>query len=400
MFIKTIKSFNQFTRNALSEKVNGYVNKNKSLETEILRIKKKNKLSKIYRFDLGENIDGFSPKVNDFLENLYKNEVLFSKLHKYPDITHVALRQRLGAIFKIPRQYIVISAGLDSIIDLIARVFFDGRDYFLIVVPEFFLFECYSERMGASPLVIQLEEKENFKWTNKTFLKYKNLIINFRPKVVFLSNPNNPTGQIIPEESLLAIVDLANSYNVFVVIDEAYHEFIGDPIDSMAKYIHKYKNLIVLRTFSKALGLAGIRLGYLMCSNEDIIEALLLHRQHFPITQLSLNIAHISTKDMNFVRATQNNTNKRRDILFKNLDTLSTFQYVPSLTNIFMLKNKRLSSNDLDKKFRKRGIITSQLNVSEVFQNDYLRVTLRKEEDNLYLFETCKEIEKECMQNS
>ena len=74
MIVKTIKSFNLVTRNALLEKVQGYVNKSKSLEAEILRIKKRNDLKKIYRFDLGENIDGFSPKVNHFLENLYKKE--------------------------------------------------------------------------------------------------------------------------------------------------------------------------------------------------------------------------------------------------------------------------------------------------------------------------------------
>ena len=72
MLVKTIKSFNLVTRNALLERVKGYVNKSKSLEAEILRIKKRNNLKKIYRFDLGENIDGFSPKVNAFLENFHK----------------------------------------------------------------------------------------------------------------------------------------------------------------------------------------------------------------------------------------------------------------------------------------------------------------------------------------
>ena len=111
MLVKTNKSFNQFTRHALLEKVGGYVNKSKSLEEEILRVKKKNNLNKIYRFDLGENVDGFSPMVNDFLQNLYKNKVLFSKLHEYPDITHLTLRKRLGAIFNIPRQKNIILDG-------------------------------------------------------------------------------------------------------------------------------------------------------------------------------------------------------------------------------------------------------------------------------------------------
>jgi histidinol-phosphate aminotransferase len=396
MITKTIKSFNQFTRNALLEKVKGYVNKTKSLEAEILRIKKRNNLSKIYRFDLGENIDGFSPKVNAFLENLHKNEVLFSKLHRYPDITHLSLRERLGATFNVPRQNIVISAGLDSVLDLITRVFFEYKDVFLMPVPDFFLFESYSERMGASPVFLQLEEENNFAWTERTYQKFYDLIIKFRPKVIFLSNPSNPTGQIIPDEKLVEIIEFASSYNTFVVIDEAYREFTGNPNDSIAKYSSKYPNLIILRTFSKAFGLAGLRLGYLICSDEQVIEALLLHRHHFPVTQLSLNIASIASKDMQFIYKTQQNTDIRRDILFNNLKTLKSFKYIPSVTNIFMLKNKFLPASELDKRFKRRGIIASQLNITGVVQDNYLRITIRKEEDNLHLFNVCKEIDNEC----
>jgi len=396
MIVKTIKSFNQITRNALSEKVEGYVNKSKSLEAEILRIKKKNNLKKIYRFDLGENIDGFSPKVNTFLENLHKNEVLFSKLHQYPDITHLSLRERLGATFNVPRQNIVISAGLDSIIDLITRVFFEYKDTFLMPVPDFFLFESYSERMGATPVFLQLEEDKNFAWSENTYYQFNELFMKYRPKIVMLSNPNNPTGQIIPEEKLIEMIELASSYSSFIVVDEAYHEFIGDPTDSIAKYSNKYPNLIVLRSFSKALGLAGIRLGYLICSNHEVIEALLLHRHHYPITQLSLNIARIALKDKNYLYKTQQNTIERRKLLFNNLKTLKSFKYIPSVTNIFMLKNKFLPATELDKRFKRRGIIASHINISGVEQNDYLRITIRTEEDNLYLFNVCKEIDKEC----
>lgn len=392
MFVKTIKSFNQITRHALLEKVEGYVSKNKSLEEEIVRLKRKNNLQKIYRFDLGENVDGFSPLVNDFLENLYKNEILFSKLHEYPDITHLSLRKRLGAIFNIPRQNIVISAGLDSILDLITRVFFEYKDIFLAPVPGFFLFESYSERMGATPVFLQLDEEDDFTWTEKTVEKFKDLIVKFRPKITWISNPNNPTGQIIPENLLFEIIELAYSYNVYVVVDEAYHEFIGAPEDSAAKFSSKFNNLMVIRTFSKALGLAGIRLGYLMCSNNEIIEALLLHRHHFPITQLSLNIARIATKDTSFINQTQKNTEIRRSILFSNLDTLKTFKYVPSNINIFMLKNKFLLANELDKKLKQFGIITSYLNITGIAQNNYLRITVRSEDDNLYLFNACKKI--------
>ena len=397
MIVKTIKSFNQFTRNALAEKVGGYVNKSKSQEEEVVRLKKRYNLQKIYRFDLGENVDGFSPKINEFLENLYKNEVLFSKLHQYPDITHLSLRERIGATFNIPRQHIVISAGLDSILDLITRVFFEYRDVFIMPVPGFFLFESYSERMGATPVFLQLDEKNNFEWTDETFNKLKDLIIKFRPKIVWISNPNNPTGNIIPENMLKEIFELTSTYNIYVVVDEAYHDFVGKTSDSSAKFLKDYGNLMVLRSFSKAHGLAGIRLGYLMCSNEEIIEALLIHRHHFPITQLSMNIARISLKDKNFINKTQMLTCQRRALLFQLLDSLPTFSYIPSKTNIFMLKNNSLTATELDLQLKRYGIITSHLNITGLGQNKYLRITVRNESDNYYFYEACKKINDELL---
>jgi histidinol-phosphate aminotransferase len=250
--------------------------------------------------------------------------------------------------------------------------------------------------MGASPLFLQLDEKDDFTWTDQTFNKFKDIIAQFRPKLIWISNPNNPTGQIIPDDKLHEIIKLAYYYNVYVVVDEAYHEFIGDPKDSAVKYTNAYKNLMVIRTFSKAHGLAGLRLGYLICSNPDIIEALLLHRHHFPVTQLSLNIARIATKDMSFIQNTRENTNIRRNILFKNLDTLNTFKYIPSQTSIFMLKSSILSAHELDKKLKSKGIITSQLNITGITPNNYLRITVLTEKDNEFLFQVCKEINAEC----
>jgi histidinol-phosphate aminotransferase len=395
MIVKTIKSFNQATRYALLEKVSGYVSKSKSLEEEVLRLRKKFNLKEIYRFDLGENVDGFSPAVTDLLETLNKKKNLFSKLHEYPDVAHLGLRKALGDMFNVPRQHIVMSAGLDAILDLITRVFFEYKDVFLMPVPGFFLFESYSERMGATPVFLQLDEDDNYAWNESKFEEFKELIVRFRPKIIWISNPNNPTGQIIPENMLLDITDLAASYNCFVVVDEAYQEFIGCPQDSMAKYTNHFCNLIVLHTFSKALGLAGIRLGYLICSNKDIIEAILLHRHHFPVTQLSLTIAKASIRDLSFLGTTQNNTRNRRNLLFENLNTLSTFKYIPSNTNIFMLKNTLISAIELDRRFKQVGIITSFLKITGLPLHRYLRITVRNEKDNMFLFETCKKINEE-----
>lgn len=399
MITKTRKFFNQATRQSLLDQVGGYVDKSHSINLEIDELKKKYNINKVYRFDLGENVDGFSPLINYFLEELYKNKSIFSRLNEYPDITHRNLRKRLASLYNINREDIVISTGLDSILDLITRVFFDYNNVYLMPIPDFFLFENYSERMGATPMFLPLKEVSKFTWTTDTMWEFNDLIIKFKPKIVWLSNPSNPTGQYIESRIMEEIIKLTYSHNVFIVIDEAYGEYIGNPEDSAVKHIKKYNNLMVLRTLSKAYGLAGIRIGYLMCSSKEIIKALLMHRHHFPATQMGLNLAHIAVDDQEFIQVTRNNIKWRGIKLFKNLDTLKTFQYIKSQTNIFMLKNNYLSDIEFRDKLKPHGILASSINISDVKKRQYLRFTIRTDEDNEYLFKILTKIDNEMILN-
>jgi histidinol-phosphate aminotransferase len=266
-------------------------------------------------------------------------------------------------------------------------------------IPDFFLFEKYSERMGAKPVFIQLDEEDNYSWTEKTVEEFKNSIIRFRPKIVWLSNPNNPSGQVIPCETLLELIKITHSYNVFIIIDEAYGEYITDKENSAIKFIEEYKNLMVLKTFSKGYGLAGIRLGYLITSSKDIISALLLHRHHFPATQMAQKFASIALDDQNFIDHSIQNNEKRKKILFDQLSKLETFRFIPSLTNIFMLKNDHLTDDKLNLLLKQRGIFTSLLKINGILNKNYLRLTIRTEDDNEFLYQKCYEIEQEIKQS-
>jgi histidinol-phosphate aminotransferase len=399
MLIKTYKFFNQLTRQALLDSVNGYVDKSKSVTSEINKLRGKFGIKKIYRFDLGENADGFSPKINEYLRKAENQKVLFEKLNEYPNVTHIGLRQQLAEFYHIDRKNIVLSTGLDSILDLITRVFFDYNDVYLMPVPDFFLFESYSERMGGMPIFLPLSEENNFCWTEKTIHHLCDLIERFRPKIVWLSNPSNPSGQVIPPDTLEQIIKIAYDNNVFIVIDEAYGEFFKDANQSAIQFIHEYENLMVLRTFSKAYGLAGIRLGYLISSSKDIIQALLMHRNHFPVTQFALKTASLALTDQKFIQQTVVSTEYRRQKLFQDLLELKTFRFIPSTTNNFMLKNKFLTDEKLHLLLKQKGIYTSLLRITGIEKQNYLRVTIRSEEDNHFLVQKCHEIEKEIAQS-
>lgn len=399
MHIKTHKFFNQLTQQALLDHVDGYVDKTKSISTEIIKLRSRFGVEKIYRFDLGENVDGFSYRVNSFLEKLYHDKRIFDKLNEYPNITHRQLRQEIARFHNISRDQIVLSTGLDSILDLITRVFFEYNDFYLMPIPDFFLFESYSERMGAKPIFLNLKEEDNFAWTDEIVEKFEDYITRFKPKIAWISNPSNPSGQIIPKEVLKKIIEVTHDNNVFLVIDEAYGEYNLDPGCSAVPYLQDYKNLMVLRTFSKAYGLAGIRLGYLMSSSKEIIKALLLHRHHFPATQLAQRMASIALLDQVHINRTIQNNNYRKKELFEKLSSLKTFKFIPSTTNIFMLKNNCMSDEKLHLLLKQKGIFTSMLQITGIQDKNYLRVTIRSTEDNEVLFQACSAIEEEIIKS-
>lgn len=396
MQIKTYKFFNQFTRQAMFEKVLGYVDQKSSVEFEIQRLKEVFNFEKIYRFDLGENPEGCSTAIKDFLIQKLPNDGLLERsLTRYPDYTYSALREKVAERFQISKKWIIVSTGLGSIIDLITRVFFDRRDMFLMPIPSFYLFEEYSERMGAIPIFLELDEKDHFNWTAESTEKFKSLMAKFRPKIIWIANPNNPTGQFVDVDILKEVIEVARSYNSFVAVDEAYGEYIDGPdhVISAAQFVHQYDNLMVLRTFSKKYGLAGIRVGYMICSSKEIVEAMLTHRQPFPVTPFAVELAMIALGDQGFLNWTQETMEKNRQVLCDNLGKLSFFSFIPSRTSLLMIKNCCIRGTILSNLFKQRGIIVSDLNISGLSGKDYVRITVGKEEANDYLVNACREIE-------
>lgn len=394
MHIKTHKFFNTSTRQAMFENVKGYVDKSADIEGEIARIKARHGVDHVYRFDLGENAEGYSPRLRDYLDELRTDGGLAAHLHRYPDRTHARLTSRLAEKYGVEPGWIVIGAGLDSILDLITRVFLDHRDFYLMPVPSFYLFEEYSERMGAVPIFLELKEEDQFRWTVHTTNAFKKLVDKFRPKLVWIANPNNPTGQFIQEMVLEDLIDYAGTYNTFVVIDEAYGEYTDRPgeVVSAAQFLKRHENLLVLRTFSKKYGLASLRIGYLMCSSPDILEGIQVHRHHFPVTQLSSDLALLALEDEAFLdRSRVRNALHRREV-FDSLAALRQFSAIPSLSNVFMLNCPSLGPG-LQEALERRGIMASSIDISGIQGKGYLRFTLRSQEDNRFLCQACQEID-------
>lgn len=200
---------------------------------------------KLIKMDANENPYGPLPQVHDTLEDL-------PNIHIYPDPESRYLRQDLARLHGIPVEKILAGAGADELIDLILRVTFDPGDLILNCPPTFSMYAFNADVNAARTLTVP--RKDDF---SLDIPALEEAVSAHRPKLLFLASPNNPDGGLLPRAELERLLDLP----LLIVVDEAYINF-APPGSSTLDLTRTVENLIVLRTFSKWGGLAGLRVGY------------------------------------------------------------------------------------------------------------------------------------------
>jgi histidinol-phosphate/aromatic aminotransferase/cobyric acid decarboxylase-like protein len=199
--------------------------------------------------------------------------------------------------------------------------------------------------------------------------------------LVFLCNPNNPTGRLLNKKSILNLVKRTQA---FVIVDEANIEFGGS---SVIREIKRLKNLIVLRTFSKGFGLAGLRIGF--CgANPDIIKVLKTMNQPFPVSSLALKAAAIALEDEEFIKKTRVFMATERDFLTRDLRK-SGFEVIDSQANNLLVKvtpNFR-SSNDFVNRLSKKGVSVVNGTSFKGLGQEFVRISPRSRKINLRFLE-------------
>jgi len=386
--IKTRTFFNIGTQRALYDKVGGYVNKEFYIQEYIKLLKERHNLDRIYRFDLGQNNDGCTEEIEERFKELSRSSIR-QYIKNYPEFICLDLRKKIAKLHNIFPEWLQLSAGLEQMLSNIASSFLEFNDRVMVNSPTFYLFEEFSKRMGAVPIYLRLREDDNFAWTSSTFDEYKKILNRLNPKLIWLANPNNPTGVSCSKEMVEDIVREAADHYSFVVMDEAYGEYTdGDnEVRSSSSLLENYKNLIVLRTFSKAYGLANLRVGYAMCANNDIMNALKIHRAYFPITQFSFDFAGIALDQIGFLKAVRQKVAKRKKFFIEKIKKLKHIVYMNSETNVIMVRHSRLSANKLMDFLAEHGIIVAKVpgEEEEVVLQRYIRVALGTKDELDYL---------------
>ncbi len=322
-----------------------------------------------------ENPLGPSPKAQEAIQH-YLNHI-----HFYPDGSGYYLREKLSAILSIPPNQIILGAGSTDLIELVAKTFLSGSsDEAITSESAFYMYRLAIEDMGAG--LVQ---------TPMRGLSFDLLTIaqavTARTKVVYLGNPNNPTGTMFTADELERFLAAVPS-RVLVVLDEAYFEYVQRPDYSRSvDLVRAGKNLLVLRTFSKVHGLAGLRLGYGL-GHPELIECLNRIRSPFNTSSLAQVAGIAALDDHEHVVKSVESNNHEMKFLTSEL-TLLGVRYTPSTGNFVLIDTSRDCEEDFIRLLHE-GVIVRPVKLYGFPTG--LRVTVGRHEENELFLEALERV--------
>ncbi len=287
-----------------------------------------------------ENPMGLSPRVRSALIGA------LDRLHHYPDGESLRLRRLLAARFGLAPDNFCVANGVDNVLTCLGLAFLDAGDRCVIGRPTYTAYAALARLLGAVPVEIPLRDwRLDVDATGKAA---------HGARAVFVCNPNNPTGSILHHsevETLLASIPP----ETLAVLAEAYAEWVDDPAfpDALA-LLRAHPNVVILRTFSKIYGLAGLRVGYAFASPE-VAAAVNQVREPFPVDRLAQVAAEAVLDDEAYVRASFENNRRGKADLARAFDTLG-LRHLPSQANFILVDLARPAAN-VAERLLERGVI-------------------------------------------
>lgn len=330
--------------------------------------------SKIIKLDLNENF--FIPR--EKLLALVKEALEDLDPRLYPQEEEERLREKLSKYVGLSASHIAIGNGADEIIERIAHLSLGKGEQAITISPTFLMYRYAAGLQKAK--IIEVPLKADFSLDVNSLLSK----ITAKTKVLFLCSPNNPTANQFEIDNIKFLIE---NFSGIVVVDEAYVEFADY---SVAPLITKYENLIVIRTFSKAFGLAGLRLGYCI-ANAEIIRALSENvRLPYPINTVSLKVGAKVLENIEVVKEAVKKTRREREKLVKALNDIDGVIAFKSKTNFVLFRTEK-PSDKIYSSLLEKGILIKKIGTILSFQN-CLRTTVGLPWMNARLVEALKEI--------
>lgn len=311
-------------------------------------------VEKVIKLSSNENALGCSPKAVAAVQS-------FENFARYPDGASVALREKLGEVNGLNPEQIICGAGSDEILELIAYAFCGEGDEVLYTKHGFLVYPIAAMSAGAVPVAV---DEVNMTASVDNILAG----VTERTKIVFIANPNNPTGTYINGSELQRLRDGLRD-DILLVIDNAYLECVtADDYSAGYEIADATKNTIITRTFSKVYGLAALRIGWGYAAPE-IIDVLNRIRPPFNLTSVGQAAAIAALDDSEFLQSSIEHNSKWRDWLQNELDNLGV-EYVPSQGNFVLAK----LAKQVNESLKQQGFIARE--VSNYQLPEYIRISI------------------------
>jgi len=300
--------------------------------------------------------------------------------NRYPDGGCFYLKKAIARNLRLRDENIFVGNGSDEIIVLALRAFLKKNDEVIIAKPTFLIYEIASKIEGAK---IKFAPLKGLRYDVYAMAR----LITRKTKLIFIANPDNPTGTYITKKEIEFLVSRAPR-NAILFFDEAYFEFARDLKDypNTMKYLKK-KNVIITRSFSKIHSLAGLRVGYGLAKKE-IISCLNRVREPFNVNSVAQAAAVAALGDKRHVAMSFALVKKGKAFLYKKLDFLG-IKYVPSVTN-FVLINLGRDSKIIYKKLLRKGVIVREMSPWKL--NNFIRVTIGTRHENQRFIQVLEEV--------
>jgi histidinol-phosphate aminotransferase len=312
-----------------------------------------------------ENPLGPSPKALAAIVAACRN------MHRYPEEPGYALLHRLADRHDIETEQIVIGNGSDELLGLLSLSFLQPGDEVIIPTPSFLVYTRVAQSAGAVPVKVPL----NGMAIDLDAVRAK---VGPRTRMMFICNPNNPTGAMIAQPDFDAFVDSLPS-DVVVVIDEAYAEFVRDNRWSgIERYLDAGLPIVTLRTFSKAYGLAGLRVGYGVMAAE-MAEILNRVRMPFNVNGLAQAAATAALDDTEFLNRTVELVHNELDFLYGELRKRQV-RYFPTQTNFFLIDVER-DARQVFEQFLRQGVIVRPM--TDYGYPQFIRINIGLHDENV-----------------
>jgi histidinol-phosphate aminotransferase len=321
-------------------------------------------LTRIIKLASNESVAGPSPLAVQAIRRS------LSDIHRYPEDSSHDLKEALARHLGVQPGNILLGTGADEVLLLLGQLFLDPGDECLFPYPSFSLYRKSAQVMAAVPVESPLSE---YRIDVEELLQR----VTPRTKLVFLCNPNNPTGHLVPSSEVLSFLQRLPGH-VFPVIDEAYAEFVSDPNfrDAVGLFREGHQ-LAAIRTFSKIYGIAGLRVGYAVVPAELATTADGI-RNSFNINNLAQAAALAALEDREHVQRTLQATFSGRDQLYQGLTAMG-LKPIPSQTN-FVCVGIRCSAQAVFERLLTRGLIIRPL--ASFAMPEHIRITVGTPEQN------------------